>query len=138
MNTKNMTKAQMADLLAELLAERDAKPATKAPRVAKAPRDNAKPRVVNLAKACERGIRVNGERVVGTTFAVWHIDGDAKNRDSKRASVATDSFLAITRDGLADADRDALVKAWVALKPKARAKVETVAFKDAWLVRVAK
>lgn len=125
-----MTKADLIALLASL----ETAPTAKAPRVAKAPVDASKPRLVNPAKALDRGIRVNGERVTGRTFAVWHIDGNAKNRDSKRASVDGGSFLAITREGLTADDAKALAEAWVKASPKARKGATVTTCDDAWVV----
>jgi hypothetical protein len=127
------TKMTKADLIA-LLASLETAPTAKAPRVAKAPVDASKPRLVNPAKALDRGIRVNGERVTGRTFAVWHIDGNAKNRDSKRASIDGGSFLAITRDGLTADDAKALAEAWVKASPKARKGATVTTLEDAWVV----
>jgi hypothetical protein len=111
---------------------RDAKATPKATPKPKV--DASKPRMVNPAKALDRGIRVNGERVTGRTFAVWHIDGNAKNRDSKRASVDGGSFLAITRDGLTADDAKALAEAWVKASPKARKGATVTTCEDAWVV----
>jgi hypothetical protein len=162
MNTSKMTNAQLRAMLDELTAHvaemreaqanadatptpkrqanvmEDATPAGKIQARLQAkhskPIDASKPRMVNPAKALDRGIRVNGERVTGRTFAVWHIDGNAKNRDSKRASVDGGSFLAITRDGLTAEDAKALANAWVSIAPKARKGATVTTCEDAWVV----
>jgi hypothetical protein len=132
MDITKMTKAQLLAYIAETTIatpREDAKP-----KSAKTPVDASKPRMVNPAKALDRGIRVNGERVVGRTFAVWHVDGNAKNRESKRASVDGGSFLAITRDGLTADDAKALAEAWVKASPKARKGATVTTCDDAWVV----
>ena len=131
MNTNKMTKAELLALVESLVAQ-SATPTRKATPKPKA--DARKPRLVNVAKACERGIRVNGERVVGKTFAVWHTDGDAKNRDSKRASVDGGSWLAIARDGLTPEDAATLANAWVSASPKSRKGAQITEYADAWVV----
>jgi hypothetical protein len=144
MNTSKMTNAQLRAMLDELTAhvadmreaqaKADATPTPKAKATPKPKADASKPRMVNPAKAMTRGIRVNGERVTGTTFAVWFIGGDVKNRDAKRASVDGGSFLAITREGLTADDAKALATAWVAVSPKARKGATVTTFADAFVV----
>lgn len=134
------TKAQLETQLAEMRALIEsltqdapvAKPAST--KAAKPKADATKPRIVNPAKALDRGIRVNGERVTGRTFAIWHIDGNAKNRDSKRASIDGGTFLAITREGLTADDAKALAEAWVNVSPKARKGATVTTLADAWVV----
>lgn len=135
-NTPNYAKMNKADLIALLASlTADAPTATAKPKATPKPKADARiPRIVNPAKAMTRGIRVNGERVIGTTFAVWHIDGDAKNRDSKRASIDGGTFLAITREGITAEDAKTLANAWVAVSPKARKGATVTTFEDAYVV----
>ena len=132
MDITKMTKAQLLAYIAETTISTPREDAT--PKASKPKADASKPRMVNPAKALDRGIRVGGERVTGRTFAVWHIDGNAKNRDSKRASIDGGSFLAITRDGLTADDAKALAEAWVKASPKARKGATVTTLDDAWLV----
>lgn len=138
MATKAQLETQLAEMRALVESLTSATPAKATPArkatPAKPKADASKPRIVNPAKACDRGIRVNGERVTGRTFAIWHIDGNAKNRDSKRASIDGGTFLAITREGLTADDAKALAEAWVNASPKARKGATVTTLADAWVV----
>lgn len=131
-----MTKAQLLAYIAETtisgnagVESAPAKPARKtAPR--KTVTKVANPNKFRITKGTpgERYVTAGGEKIKGYTFASW-MSGDVK-----KTAITTGNTLVIARDGITDAQAQAIVDAWVSKAPKARKVATTVEHDDAWVI----